>query len=133
MAHTTQTDPRFEGPGPDVQYRQALLEGRFVLQHCEDCNTARFPPALVCRGCGSVRLVWRVSPGAGEVYATTTVRDRAGDYNVAIVQLEQGARMMSRVEGIAADAVRMGLPVQAHIVPGEEPYVVFTPAQGGLA
>lgn len=133
MDPTTHTDPRFDGPGPDAQYRQALLEGRFVLQHCEDCSAARFPPALVCRSCGSARLAWRVSPGAGEVYATTTVRDRAGDYNVAIVELEQGARMMSRVDGIAADAVRMGLQVQAHIVPGDEPFVVFTPARGGVA
>ncbi|MBE0550559.1 MAG: DNA-binding protein, partial [Rubrivivax sp.] len=41
------TDPRFDGPGPDAQYHQALQEGRFVLQHCEDCSAARFPPALV--------------------------------------------------------------------------------------
>ncbi|MBC7716324.1 MAG: OB-fold domain-containing protein [Pseudorhodobacter sp.] len=126
----THTDPRFDGPGPDAQYRQSLLEGRFELQHCEDCSAARFPPALVCRRCGSARLAWRVSSGVGEVYATTTVRDRAGDYNVAIVELEQGARMMSRIDGIAADAVRMGMPVQAHIVPGDEPFVVFTPSPG---
>ena len=133
MDPTTHTDPRFDGPGPDAQYRQALLEGRFVLQHCGDCSAARFPPALVCRSCGSARLSWRVSLGVGEVYAATTVRDRAGDYNVAIVELEQGARMMSRVDGIAADAVRMGMPVQAHIVPGDEPFVVFTPTAGGTA
>ena len=124
------TDPRFDGPGPDAQYRQALLEGRFVLQHCEDCSAARFPPALVCRACGSTRLAWRVSPGAGEVYSTTTVRDRASDYNVAIVELEQGARMMCRVDGLAPDAVRIGLRVQARIVSGDEPFVVFTPADG---
>jgi len=41
------------------------------------------------------------------VYSTTTVRDRAGDYNVAIVELEGGARMMSRVDGVAPDAVRI--------------------------
>ena len=133
MNPTTNTDPRFDGPGPDAKYRQALLEGRFELQHCEDCSAARFPPALVCRGCGSARLSWRVSPGAGVVYATTTVRDRAGDYNVAIVQLEQGARMMSRVDGIAVDAVCMGLLVQAHIVPGDEPFVVFTPVDGAAS
>jgi uncharacterized OB-fold protein len=127
MEQIPHTDPRFDGPGPDAHYRQSLMEGHFVLQHCEDCSAARFPPALACRLCGSARLAWRVSPGVGEVYATTTVRDRTGDYNVTIVELEQGARMMSRIDGIAADAVKMGLPVQAHIVPGEEPFVVFTP------
>ncbi len=130
QAPTTGTDPRFDGPGPDAQYRQALLEGRFLLQHCEDCSAARFPPALVCRACGSPRLAWRAAAGSGEVYATTTVRDRAGDSNVVIVELEQGARMMSRVDGIAPDAVRIGLRVQARIVPGDEPFVVFVPAGG---
>jgi len=89
----------------------------------------RFPPALVCRACGSPRWAWRESPGLGTVYATTTVRERAGAYNVVLVELEGGARMMSRVEGIEPDAVRIGLPVSARIVPGEDPHVVFVAAQ----
>jgi len=133
MENAAHTDPRFDGPGPDAQYQQALQEGRLALQHCEECSAARFPPALVCRSCGSTRLTWRVSPGLGEVYATTTVRERAGDYNVAIVELEQGARMMSRVDGVAADAVCIGLQVQAHIVPGDEAFVVFKPITGAVA
>ena len=100
------TDSRFDGPGPDAQFLQALGEGRVMLQHCQDCAAVRFPPALVCRRCGSPRLDWRASPGQGTVYSTTTVRDRAGDYNVAIVELEGGARMMSRVEGVGAEGVR---------------------------
>lgn len=125
------TDTRFDGPGPDAQYLQALQEGRLMLQHCEDCAAVRFPPALVCRACGSPRLQWRASTGLGSVYSLTTVRDRAGDYNVALVDLEGGARMMSRVEDVAPDAVRIGQHVRARIVAGEEPFVVFAPAEGG--
>ncbi|SFP71153.1 hypothetical protein SAMN05443579_11480 [Variovorax sp. PDC80] len=124
------TDTRFDGPGPDAQYLQALQERRLMLQHCEDCAAVRFPPALVCRACGSPRLQWRASPGLGSVYSLTTVRDRAGDYNVALVDLEGGARMMSRVEDVAPDAVRIGQRVRARIVAGEEPFVVFAPAEG---
>lgn len=127
---TMSTDPRFDGPGPDVQFHAALNEGRLVLQHCEDCGATRFPPALVCRDCGSPRLVWRASPGIGTIYSTTTVRDRAGDYNVSIVELEGGARMMSRVEDIAPDEVRIGQGVRARIVAGHEPYVVFMATVG---
>lgn len=124
------TDSRFDGPGPDAQFHAALNEGRLILQHCEDCGATRFPPALVCRDCGSPRLAWRPSSGSGAIYSTTTVRDRAGDYNVSIVELEGGARMMSRVEDIAPDDVRIGQRVQARIVAGEEPFVVFTLSQG---
>ena len=127
------TDTRFDGPGPDAQYLQALQDGRFVLQHCEDCAATRFPPALVCRVCGSPRLAWRAASGLGSVYSSTTVRDRAGDYNVALVELEGGARMMSRVEEVAPDAVRIGQAVKARIVPGDEPFVVFTLADGAAA
>ncbi|MFL6662895.1 MAG: Zn-ribbon domain-containing OB-fold protein [Rhizobacter sp.] len=127
------TDPRFDGPGPDAQYQQALTEGRLMLQHCEECAAVRFPPALVCRSCGCPRLAWRASPGQGRVYATTTVRDRAGDYNVALVELEGGARMMSRFEDTAVQDVRIGQAVTARIVSGDEPFVVFTPADGARA
>jgi len=127
------TDPRFDGPGPDAAYRQALSEGRLVLQHCGDCTATQFPPSLVCRACGGTRLQWRPWSGRGTVYAATTVRDRAGDYNVALVELEGGARMMSRVEGVPADAVRIGQAVQARIVAGEDPCVMYTPSSGDSA
>jgi hypothetical protein len=127
------TDSRFDGPGPDAHYLQALNEGRLMMQHCEDCAAVRFPPALVCRSCGSPRLSWRASPGNGAVYSTTTVRDRGGDYNVALVELEGGGRMMSRVDGIAAQEVHIGQQVRARIIAGEEPYVVFTIVDGGAA
>jgi uncharacterized OB-fold protein len=127
------TDSRFDGPGPDALYLTALNEGRLTLQHCMECAAVRFPPASVCRTCGSPRLEWRASSGQGTVYSTTTVRDRAGDYNVALVELEGGARMMSRVEGVAAQDVRIGQQLVARIVAGEEPHVVFTLAGGGAA
>lgn len=127
------TDARFDGPGPDARYQAALAEGRLLLQHCEDYAAVRFPPALVCRACGGARLAWRESSGQGSVYTATTVRDRAGDYNVSLVELEGGARMMSRVEGVEAAQVRIGQPVRARIVAGEEPYVVFAPRDGGAA
>ncbi|WP_055333180.1 Zn-ribbon domain-containing OB-fold protein, partial [Bordetella pertussis] len=82
---------------------------------------------------GGARLAWRESSGQGSVYTATTVRDRAGDYNVSLVELEGGARMMSRVEGVEAAQVRIGQPVRARIVAGEEPYVVFAPRDGGAA
>ena len=127
------TDSRFDGPGPDAQYLQALNEDRLMLQHCDDCAAVRFPPALVCRSCGSPRLSWRVSPGMATVYAATTVRDKAGDYNVSLVELEGGARMMSRVEDVSPQEVRIGQQVRARIVAGDEPFVVFTPAAGARA
>lgn len=120
------TDARFEGPGPDTYFLQGLNDGKLLLQHCQSCTHDNFPPALVCRQCGETSLIWRESSGKGVVYAVTTVRDRAGSYNVSLIDLEGGARMMSRVEGVEPDFVQIGQSVNAQIVHGEMPHVVFT-------
>jgi uncharacterized OB-fold protein len=124
------TDPRFDGPGPDDIWRSALAEGRFILQRCKKCAACRFPPALVCAACGSPELEWTEASGQGTVYSTTAVREREGSYNVSLVDLAEGARMMSRVEEIDPDAVQIGMKVRAKIIGAPEPTVVFTPAEG---
>lgn len=126
------TDPRFDGPGPDEIWRSALAEGRFLLQHCRVCDACRFPPALVCASCGSPDLLWKEASGRGEVYSSTTVRDREGSYNVALIDLAEGARMMSRVEGIEPDAVRISMKVIARVMREPEPMVVFIPNDGEM-
>jgi uncharacterized OB-fold protein len=64
------------------------------------------------------------------VYATSVMRQRAPtpSYNVALIDLDEGVRMMSRVEGVAPDAVRIGMRVKARIArEGDTPLVVFDP------
>jgi uncharacterized OB-fold protein len=125
------TDARFDGPGPDETWRAALAEGRFLLQQCRACSACRFPPAVVCAACGSPELTWNEATGRGVVYSTTMVRERDGGYNVALIELAEGGRMMSRVEGVEPAAVRIGMSVRARIGTEPEPVVVFEPADGG--
>jgi uncharacterized OB-fold protein len=55
-------------------------------------------------------------------------REPAKNYNVALIDLAEGPRMMSRVEGIAPEAVKIGMNVQAKIVQDDgRALVVFTP------
>jgi uncharacterized OB-fold protein len=124
------TDPRFDGPGPDAVWHAALAEGRFLLQQCRTCRACRFPPAVVCSACGAPDLEWREASGHGTVHSTTTVREREGSYNVSLIDLSEGARMMSRVEGVSPDEVRIGMAVRARIVVEPEPIVLFEPAEG---
>ncbi len=131
----TDTDRIFDGPGPDAQFAAFLKEGRFCLQYSPEADRYVFYPRVVCPYTGSTRLEWREVSGRGTVHATTVVRrkpERGGDYNVALIDLEEGARMMSRVEGIAPEEVKIGMKVQARIVEEEgTPLVVFRPAEGG--
>jgi hypothetical protein len=79
---------------------------------------------------GSTNLEWVEASGRGTVYSTTVVRQKppTPSYNVALIDLAEGPRMMSRVEGIAPEDVRIGMPVKARIVrEGEQPVVIFEP------
>lgn len=115
---TTTASENIPPCGPDQHYRQALDKGLFQIQRCNACTHAVFYPRMICPHCGSPELQWESPSGRGTVYSTTVVRrkaDAGGDYNVALIDLEEGVRMMSRVEGIAAHAVRIGMAVQAQV------------------
>lgn len=104
--------------GVEAQYRQALDQGRFLIQHCAGCDRAVFYPRMICPHCGADKLAWTAPDGRGEVYSTTVVRrkpEAGGDYNVALFDLREGVRLMSRVEGVAPDAVRIGMAVRAQV------------------
>ena len=118
--------------GPDAIYRERLRAGRIEMQACESCKRVCFPPRTHCASCGAQALTWRTIAGTGTVYATTVIRqrpDRGPDYNVALIDLTEGARMMSRVEGVPPTAIRIGMSVRAQVrtVDGE-PLIVFVPA-----
>lgn len=125
------TDARFDGPGPEEQWRSALAEGRFTIQHCDECDAWQYPPQALCRTCGAAAPALVEPSGQGAVYSSTTVRSRDGGYNVAIVELAEGPRMMSRVEG-DPESVAIGMAVKARIAGGDEPLIVFDPAEGAV-
>lgn len=84
------------------------------LQRCGDCRSALHPRRLLCPVCGSRRLADETSSGRGVVYSSTTVHARDGAYNVALVDLREGVRVMSTVVGLDPGDVRIGMAVRAH-------------------
>lgn len=114
-------------------------EGELRYQRCTGCGTANFTPTELCRGCASTALEWRVSAGLGTVYTWTVVHRPVTPrfttpYAVAIVDLDEGYRMLTNLIGIEAHAVREGMRVRVDPqgVGGERvlPYFrpQFTPA-----
>ncbi|QJW85895.1 DNA-binding protein [Ramlibacter terrae] len=119
-----------------VQWRDYLRAGRLMLQRCADCARYLFYPRVLCPHCSGVALTREPANGSGIVYSTSTVARRAeqgGDYNVSLVDLDEGVRMMTRVDGIPSKDVRIGMRVRAGIVQeGAEHLLVFRPAQEGM-
>lgn len=116
----------------DTQYQAALDDGRFLIQRCGACTRAVFHPRELCPHCGAAPLAWEAPSGLGTVYAVTTVRrkpEAGGDLNVSLVDLDEGVRLMSRVEGGAP--ARIGQRVKARVqVANGRGLVVFDAVDG---
>ena len=120
-----------DATSPYATYLSHLEKGELAYQFSPAANRAVFFPRVLCPYSGSDKLEWRVSKGRGTVYATTVVHPAEGaPFNVALIDVEEGFRLMSRVEDVAPDAVKIGMPVtfRVHRPGGEnDPIPVFTP------
>jgi hypothetical protein len=118
---------------PLATYLAHLEQGRLAYQFSPDANAPVFFPRVICPTTGSDRLEWRTSAGFGTVYATTVVHPQNGPpYNVALIDVDEGFRMMSRVEDIQPEQVQIGIRVQFRVHrPGgdEPPCPVFIPME----
>jgi hypothetical protein len=116
---------------PEMEWRAHLAAGRFMLQRSRSTGAYVFYPRVAQPRVGAEDLEWVEASGRGVVYAVTVVRkkDPADNYNVALIDLEEGPRMMSRVAGLPPHEVAIGLNVQAKLIDeAGQALVVFTPA-----
>lgn len=116
---------------PDKQFLDFLREGRFMLQRSAGDGRYVFYPRVTAPGDGAA-LEWVEASGNGVVHSTTVVRKKPPEpnYNVALIDLAEGPRLMSRVEGVAPEDVRIGMAVRAKIIKqGEDPVLVFVPSE----
>jgi uncharacterized OB-fold protein len=99
-------------PTPDADsapYWQGLREHRLALQRCRSCGRQRFPAMPTCPYCASAQASWHDVHGASTVYSFIEVR-RAFDpaftddipYTIATVDLDDGGRLVARIDGGAA-------------------------------
>lgn len=115
---------------PLARFRDHLQRGELAYQFDAVSGQPVFFPRVIGPGTGHA-LEWRVSAGKGIVHAVTVISPRGEPpYNVVLVDMDEGFRLMSRVEEVAADAVRIGMRVRSRVhTPddGAAPYPVFVP------
>lgn len=109
---------------PLATYQDYLDRGELACQVTAD-GRAIFFPRVVAPGDGAA-LAWKVSAGRGTVHASTTVYRRGEPpLNVCLVELDEGFRLMSRVEDMPPEQVHIGLRVQLRVRAGssDEPAI----------
>lgn len=130
MTQTPDSNHAIAAHYPEKEFHAFLAEGRFMIQRSRSSGRHVFFPRIAEPETGAMDLEWVPASGRGLVYSVTVVRPRppAAPYNVALVDLEEGPRIMSRVDGIEPDAVRIGMQVAAQIKhEDDKPLIVFVP------
>jgi uncharacterized OB-fold protein len=132
-----------ERPLPEITpltepFWSAAKQRRLVVQRCASCGTLRFPPEPGCYRCGSLKSSWVPMSGRATLWSWTVCyppllpyfAERA-PWPVAVVQLEEGPRMVTNVIGVPVEQYEAGLPLIAGYedISGDVTLVVFRRAQ----
>ena len=125
-------------PSPVTRpFWEATAQHRFLLQRCASCQAAIFYPRTTCPTCGSSELRFEDASGRGRVHtfsiarrATHPALSGQEPYVVAIVELDEGPRLMSNITDCNVDDVHIGMPVQVWFRQADEEVGVpfFKPA-----
>jgi uncharacterized OB-fold protein len=109
--------PRTRGPAAEFYKFCKAHELRF--QRCTDCRTWRHIPRDMCAKCGSFNFEWARSSGRGTVFSWTTVTQPMlpqfaplVPYAPAVIELDEGVRMVSWVTDVKPDDLALGIPVE---------------------
>jgi uncharacterized protein len=118
--------PKPPRPRPAITQDNAFFfdgarAGTLLIQRCSTCGTLRHPPRPACPECGSFEWDTVASQGRGTVYSFVVVhypQIPAFDYPlpIAVVELEEGTRLVADLVGVAPDDVHIGMPVQVEMV-----------------
>jgi uncharacterized protein len=107
-------------PNPDSQpYWEAARNEDLVIRKCKDCGQLHFMPRHLCPHCWSTELEWVKASGRATVHSFTVIRrapipsyaDRV-PYVVALVDLEEGPRMLTNIVGDDALNTQVGSAVE---------------------
>ena len=139
MAESVTGTPIPEITDQTSPFGEAAAEGRLVMQTCAACGMVSFPPKPWCIECGSRDIPWKqVGPG-GTVYSFTISRSVAMNWPdwadqlpvvLALVDVDDGARMYAQIVDCAPEDVALGMRVAARFVPVGEGVSIpkFAPA-----
>lgn len=116
---------------PDVDnvsstYWTGAAQGALLFQQCPACGHRQLYPRAMCTACAA-DTEWKQAVGRGTVHTFTVIRQNMASpwerwlpYVVAIVELEEGPRMMSNITHCDVDDVHVDMPVECYAVAVED-------------
>lgn len=117
-------------PFNDISYERFLSEDRLMGSRCRKCGALSVPPRSVCIKCYGSEMEWVEMEGRGKLVAFTSIAigppfmtregyDRKRPYVCGVVELDRGARVVGRIEGVDGskpETIKIGTPVKAEFL-----------------
>jgi len=110
--------PQTTPDGDSQVYWEGIARGELRIQRCAACTRYVFYPRAICPHCFSDRLLWVAASGKGTIYSYTVTHQAFGSFAkevpfvIAIIELEEGVRMMTRIIGTPRERITIGAPVR---------------------
>jgi uncharacterized protein len=97
------------------EFWEAAKKGKLVIQKCQDCMNVQHYPRMFCTSCLSENMEWVETTGVGTIYTYTIAHRPANPYMkdkvpyvVALVELPEGARIMTNIINTPIESIRIG-------------------------
>lgn len=135
-----------EHPFSDISYERFLGEEKLMGSKCSECGSHFVPPRSICINCHASNMEWVQMKGRGRLAAFTCISipppfmiaqgyNRKNPYCTGVVELEEGARVDARIEGVDAgkpEDINVGMPLKVKFLHREvggkkETYLAFEP------
>ncbi|MDQ0269674.1 Zn-ribbon domain-containing OB-fold protein [Cytobacillus purgationiresistens] len=109
--------------GDSYRFWEGCKEEKLLIQKCNGCSKHIFYPRIICPHCSSEQIEWVESSGKGKVYSFTIARRGGGPafkddapYAVALIELEEGVRMMSNIINVDVNNIQCDQQVEVVFV-----------------
>jgi len=115
--HSKKFFPRSK-PGTET-YWDACHRHELLIQRCGACGTHQFYPRIFCTNCSSKTIDWVRTSGRGKILTWTVIRRAVSEayaadvpYVIALIELQEGPVMMSKVSRCEPESVCAGMAVE---------------------
>jgi len=108
---------------------EGLNQHKLLVRQCGSCGRLHHPPGPMCPECQSLEWTTRECSGHGTIHSFVVVHQPQipgfqYPLPVALVDLEEGVRVVANLRGIAPENVRIGMPVEVEFVEVEKDFVI---------
>ena len=117
-------------PFNDISYERFLSKEKLMGSRCRKCGAFFVPPRAICIKCYSTEMEWIKMKGKGKLAAFTCIAigppfmakegyDRKHPYVSGVVELEEGVKVVARIEGVDGkkpETIRIGTPLRVEFL-----------------